>query len=68
MGQGLIRTRLPHDNCLLFRPNLKKPKNRRGGWGLCGSPILFLGWNPNIFVSLEPMQKFENLRQPFLGF
>ena len=25
------------------------------------------GWNPNIFVNLEPMQNFRTLGQPLLG-
>jgi hypothetical protein len=29
---------------------------------------LFFDWNPIIFVTKEPMQKFETLRQPLLGF
>ena len=43
MGLGLIRTRLSHDNFVLFRSNLKKPKNcRGGGWSCKQEPPLFV--------------------------
>ena len=37
-----------------------------GGRG--GPRIIFFYWNPHICVTQEPIQKFEFLRQPLLGF
>ena len=36
--------------------------------GVRGVPEFVYGWNPNIFVSQEPMQSFGTLKQPLLGF
>ena len=36
--------------------------------GLGGIPDFFFDWNPNIYVTQEPMQKFGTLRQPFWDF
>jgi hypothetical protein len=36
--------------------------------GLFWGPRFFFYWNPPIFVTKEPMQKFETLRQPLMWF
>ena len=47
----------PYDNFSKY-----PPVPVRGGMG--GARIIFYDWNPNISVSLEPMQNFETLRRP----
>ena len=40
----------------------------RVNWGGRGVPEIIFQWNPNIFVSKEPMQSFKTLGHALLGF
>ena len=50
---------------LLLRRPWEIPKLAFGGPG--GSPKFYFHWNPNIFVTQEPLQNFKTLEQTLLG-
>ena len=67
MGLGLIRTRLSHDNLVLFRSNLKKTKNRPPGGQGVGVRFFFV---PK-FLFILFRSTCKNLKphdNPFCGF
>ena len=47
-----------------FRVTFKSPPK---SYLMFWTHIYGFHWNPNIFITLEPMQKFRHLRQPLIG-
>jgi hypothetical protein len=64
-GQACADGERGHWTTFKIPPFSAQKSHRAGGRG--GPRIFCCCWNPNIFVTQEPMQNFKTLRQSLLG-